>query len=294
MRGVGVASGAITFVNALPTGIGAAAAVTLGVEAEVELELGGHQVPHAVTIAPPSDTPLVRAAFAAGVERFAPGHSVSARIRIQSSIPPACGLKSSSAVSGAVLAAVARAVGRSTDPLALARISADLSQKIGLSATGAFDDAYAALEGGAVVTDNARRMVLWAGEAPSGLTVLLWIPSATHRPSSEWRERFRARAPEARPAVDAALAGDLLGAMGRNTELVESVMGYYEYEELRQRLAARGASASGVSGLGPALAILLSPECVGEVRATLASAGGEVRAVDFRPSPGPSAGEEAS
>ncbi|MFZ0699266.1 MAG: shikimate kinase [Thermoplasmata archaeon] len=293
MRGIGTASGAITFVNALPTGIGAAAAVTLAVEAEVELDLEGRHGSSAITILPPSDTPLVRAAVAAGVERFAHGRSPSARVRVRSSIPSACGLKSSSAVSGAVLAGVARAAGVPAEPATLARMSADLSQKIGLSATGAFDDAYASLAGGAVITDNAARAVLWSGEAPSGLTVLLWIPSSTHRPSTGWHERFRARAAEARPAVDAALGGDLLGAMELNTELVESVLGY-EYGDLRRRVAERGAIASGVSGLGPAVAVLVPPECADRVRAALASGGGEIRAVDFRPRARTGATPEAS
>ncbi len=282
MHGVAAASGAITFVNALAAGIGAAAAVTLGVEAEVDLDLEQRHGPGAITIAPPSDTPLVRGAVEVGLERFAPGGAPSVQVRIRSSIPSACGLKSSSAVSGAVLAAVARAVGVDADAATLARMSADLSQRIGLSATGAFDDAFAALAGGAVITDNAARAVLWSGEAPGGLTVLLWIPSARHRPSTEWHDRFRARAAEARPAIDAALRGDLLGAMERNTELVESILGY-DYGQIRRQLAERGATASGVSGLGPALAVLAPPEREDAVRNTLASRGGEVRAANFRP-----------
>ncbi|NNN17353.1 MAG: shikimate kinase [Thermoplasmata archaeon] len=282
MHGVATASGAITFVNALATGIGAAAAVTLDVEAEVDLEVDRRPGPGAITIAPPSDTPLVRAAVGAALERFAAGGTPTVQVRIRSSIPPACGLKSSSAVSGAVLAAVARAVGVATDAATLARMSADLSQRIGLSATGAFDDAFAALAGGAVITDNAARAVLWSGEAPTGLAVLLWIPTARHRPSTEWHDRFRARAAEARPAIDAALGGDLVRAMERNSELVESVLGY-DYGELRRCLAERGATASGVSGLGPALVVLAAPERAEAVRNALASRGGEVRGVEFRP-----------
>jgi len=282
MHGVGTASSAITFVNALPIGIGSAAAITLGVEAEVHLDLeAGHRGP-SVTIAHPSDTPLVRASVAAGVEHFLPGRTPSARVHIRSSIPSARGLKSSSAVSGAVLAAIARAAGAPVDPVVLARLSADLAQKIGLSATGAFDDAYASLAGGAVVSDNAARTLLWTGEPPAGLAVLLWIPAGTHRPSAEWRERFRVRAAEARPAVEAALAGDLLGAMGRNTELVESVLGY-DYTNLRRQLERMGAAASGVSGLGPTLAVLVAPEQAERVQAVISPRGGEVRRVDFRP-----------
>ncbi len=282
MHGIGTATGAITFVNALPTDIGSAAAVLMGVEAEVHLDLdAGHRTP-GVTITRPSDTPLVRASVAAGMEHFLRGRTPSVRVHIRSSIPSARGLKSSSAVSGAVLAAIARAAGAPVDPVHLARLSADLAQKIGLSATGAFDDAYASLAGGAVVSDNAARTVLWTGEPPAGLTVLLWIPPGTHRPSPEWRERFRARAAEARPAVEAALAGDLLGAMERNTELVESVLGY-DYADLRHQLRRSGAAASGVSGLGPSLAVLVAPERVESVRAVIAPRGGEVRMVDFRP-----------
>lgn len=280
MRGVGEAYGAITLVNALPTGRGAAAAVELTSTAIATLRPAQDPTEPSIQIAAEQWSPLVEAAAHRALSEFPPPSTSTLTLEIQSGIPVARGLKSSSAVSSALVAAVARASGHRVDAPTVARLSADVSQGIGLSATGAFDDAFASIAGGCALTDNPTRTVLARPHLPDDIEVILWIPRATHGPSVEWHERFRARREEGQAAVDAALEGDLWEAMERNTALVEDVMGY-RYAALRDSLREAGAVASGVSGLGPTLATLVPRGAARPVLDLLPRESTEIRTVRF-------------
>ncbi|MGI0132509.1 MAG: shikimate kinase [Thermoplasmata archaeon] len=283
MIGIGTSSGAITIVNALFTGLGAAAAVSLPVEARVELterpvdELG------AVTIDPPSASPLARESIVEGLRRFAPDRAFDARLSVRSSIPPSRGLKSSSAIATAVLSAVARALGAAPPTGQLATYAADVGERVGLSATGAFDDALASIGGGAVVTENRERRLVRRIDPDPDSSVLLWIPRATHRPSPTWAPAFARKAAPGRAAADLARRGEFLPAILRNTELVEEVMGYADYRALREELRRQGARGAGVSGMGPTLAVIAPADRIARLRGVLPPSPGEALTVDFRP-----------
>lgn len=253
MHGVGRASAAITVVNALPTGVGCAVGIGLYATAEVHVRPTRRLHRPTLEIPPEVRTPLVEEALRAGLARYFASVPSDATLSLHSEIPVARGLKSSSAVACAVLSAVAQAAHATVAPIEIARVSADVAQETGVSATGALDDALAGLSPGFVVTDNHRRTILREGVVDTEWEAALFVPATPHRPSPEWSAAFRARAEEGARAVAAAREGEWWAAMERNTELVESVMGY-PYAELRQTLRKEGALASGVSGLGPTLA----------------------------------------
>jgi shikimate kinase len=278
MKGVGRATGAITFVNALATGVGSAAGVALDLEAAVELHPVGAS--GGLVIPPDSDSPLVRATADAALRAWAPGRPWSGRLSIRSGIPLAKGLKSSSAVSGAVARAIAAALQVLVTNEEVGRLSADVSQAIGLSATGAFDDALATLEPGVHVTENGPRRRIRTDALDPSWQVILWIPHHTHLPSPVYRDRFRELAAEGRAAEEAARRGDALGAMAANTEIVERAVGY-SYHELREEVERRGALAAGVSGLGPALAVITPPERISVILRCLPPGEGEVLVTRF-------------
>jgi shikimate kinase len=281
MRGVGSATAAITVVNALFTGVGAAAAVDLRMTAEVELEPGA---PANLTVAPECDSPLARATLADACRRYGGSDRFGARLQLTSAIPVSKGLKSSSAVGIAVGRAVCHALGVPASPEALAKGSADVAQAIGLSATGAFDDAMASAAGGVVVTENTARTVLARGVFPDDSSVLVWPGAGTHAPSPHWHDRFRAAAVAARPAIGSAGRGDWVAAMESNSELVESIVGY-DYAEVRRKLRVAGAVGSGVSGLGPALATVVPRENLALVRRSHPAGADQLLALEFvRPS----------
>ncbi len=280
MHGIGHASSAVTIVNALSTGIGCAAGISLIAAAEVDLEHAGPG--GQIRVESGSDTPLVRSALMGALRRLEPNSDFTVSLVLRSQIPPSKGLKSSSAVSAAIIASVANALHRRLSTIEIAALSAEISQAIGLSATGAFDDALAGLQPGIVVTDNPRRSVLREAPVDDGWEVVLWIPHGSHRASTEWRDRFAARSAEGRAPADAALAGDFLNAMTRNTELVEKIVGY-SYRGLREELRRRGALASGVAGLGPTLAAIVPKERSTEVLHALPAGRGDRLTVSFMP-----------
>lgn len=255
MRGVGRGWAAISIVNALFTGVGAAAAIGIPATSTAEIAPVPTGRPGRVSIAPECDTPLVRACVREGLRRFGPG-DVDGQVRVDSAIPVAKGLKSSSAVSVAVLRALAAASGHELPSESVAALSAEVSVAVGVSATGAFDDAASSATGGVVVTDNASCRVKVRGSLDPDWSVVLWTPAGTHAPSPDWAARFRAKKGAALAAVEAAERGEWLAALEANTELVERVMGY-DYRPLRRALERLGALGSGVSGLGPTLATLV-------------------------------------
>ena len=281
MRGVGTSRAAISVVNALPLGVGAALAVEWPARVAATLDRDA-PTGRAPTVRPrSSSTPIVRTAATAAQLRF--GASGRLTLTVRSTIPVRKGLKSSSAVGTAVVQATARAAGLDPPPEDLARLVAEVGRSSGQSATGAFDDALAGAAGGGVVTDNAADRCLRRFDPGPGLSAVLWIPARRHPPSPTMVARFR-RDPElAHRAADAAVHGDWRTAMVANSELVESVMGY-RYAPLREAALRAGAIAAGVSGLGPAFAAVVPSGRSRAVLRTLPSGRGVRRTVPlYRP-----------
>lgn len=255
MIGAARTTGAISITNALPAGLGCAIGIDLPVEARVRLTRGGTAPEPTIEILEEARTPLVEAALRDAISAYFPETHAVATLVLRSDIPPARGLKSSSAVSTAILLATARAAGRDPDALEIARRSAAVGVRCGVSATGALDDALAGLVPGFVLADNLRGEVLRRWNVEPELGVALYVPSLPHPPSPDMRAAFAGERPRGELAARAAYEGDWARAMQLNSEIVERTMGY-RYEGLRRRLEAKGAVASGVSGLGPALAVI--------------------------------------
>ncbi len=266
MRGTARTTAAISFVNALFTGVGSAAAVSLSVDATVELTPARGTA--RIEFDPACDTPLARAALGAALRRFAPDRDLDVTVAVRSEIPPARGLKSSSAVSAAIISATARAAGQRPPEVDVARISAEVARTAGISATGALDDALAAVGGGAVVTDTSGGRVLRRDSLPPDWGVVLYVPREHHLPSTRWADAFAHRASEGRAAADLARAGHYLKAMERNTELVEGIVGL-DYRPLRRELERQGALGCGVSGMGPTLAAVGPSDRLARLHAAL-------------------------
>jgi shikimate kinase len=255
LRGVATARAAISIVNALPLGIGAAVGIEWPAHATARFDDDRPYTSRALVEPPASSTVIVHAAARAARQRFSGPKPGRLRLVVRSTIPVARGLKSSTAVGSAVALATARACGREPAPSEIARIVAEVGRTTGVSATGAFDDALAGLTPGGVVTDNRRDRELRRFTFEPDVAVALWVPDRTHPRSPRVRARFRGQPQLAHRAVDAALDGDWAGAMEANSTLVETAMGY-RYAALRERLRGAGATACGVSGLGPTFAVL--------------------------------------
>ncbi|RQG90010.1 shikimate kinase [Natrarchaeobius halalkaliphilus] len=161
MDGRAVAPAAGTVLNALATGTGAAFAIDLETTATVDLTDTGEIVGEIVG-RPDADTSLVERCVELTIETHAESagldeSAVGARVRTESDVPMASGLKSSSAAANATVLATldALAVVDSVDRIDACRLGVQAARDAGVTVTGAFDDASASMLGGVTVTDNA-------------------------------------------------------------------------------------------------------------------------------------------
>lgn len=273
MIGTARSHAAVTIVNALPTGVGCALGIGLAVEARVTLRPSAPAAEPRHRYSRGAGTPVVREALRLALDAFGDDRPQSAAVELRSEIPPARGLKSSSAVATAVVRATARAFGVEPDLVDVARIAAGAGRTAGVSATGALDDALAGLASGFWVADCRGGRVLRHAAADAGWKIALYVPRTKHAPSPTWAASFELRKIEGAAAVDQALAGNWWTAMRQNTELVEETM-QYDYSGLRASLREHGALASGVSGMGPTLAAVVDPSHAPQVLECLPVSGG--------------------
>jgi len=280
MMGKARTFGAITITNALPAGIGCAAGIALPVDAEVILDPNRSRDALELEVSPGTQSPVVSESVREGLSRYHTSTGGAVKVSVRSDIPPAKGLKSSSAVSTAVLLALARAAGHEPPPLEIGRCSAEIGRRVGVSVTGALDDALAGLEPGFIVTDNRRDEVLRRTEIDPDWGVVLYIPRQPHPRSPGLAPAFAPESAAGERAARAAMDGDWVKAMRINTELVERAMGY-SYRSLRERLQEHGAIASGVSGFGPTLASIAPSQRLDGIARELPTDDAEKRVVRF-------------
>lgn len=248
MTGHGASHGAGTVVNAMAIGRGGAFGLDFHVAATVEpsdeyvVQTQGHRLnPKAAALA----LECVR------LVQQAAGKTEPVLVTVDSEIPSARGLKSSSAVAIAVLlAACEHHDVEPDDDEEVLGWAAEAGLRSGTSVTGAYDDAAACLLGGLVLTDNNERRLLERRPMPDGLVALVRIPEG-ERPTSEFR---RADLEAARPGAEDAFrlveTGDVPGAMKANTEAYAAL---FDVDvSFVEKARAAGAWAAGLSGTGPA------------------------------------------
>ncbi|SDC94077.1 shikimate kinase [Natrinema hispanicum] len=166
MDGRAVAPAAGTVLNALATGTGSAFAIDLETTATVDLTDDGEIVGE-IADQPDADATLIERCAELTIAEYADAaglddSDVGARVRTESEVPMAAGLKSSSAAANATVLATldALAVADAVDRIDACRLGVRAARDAGVTATGAFDDASASMLGGVTVTDNTSDALL--------------------------------------------------------------------------------------------------------------------------------------
>jgi shikimate kinase len=242
--------GAATIVNAIATGMGAAFGISI--EADSSVSLSGSRTKLAYE-GPKEGEDLVLGCVRA-VGLASGRHVGTGTVRVESEIPISRGLKSSSAVSNAVVLASARALETDLEDLDLINLGIDESIKTGVTITGAFDDACACFLGGVVVTDNKARAILKRSTLDSDITVVLHVPDHMISKDSVKGLDYSPIKDKVREAVRLALRGEYFKAMEINSKAYARVLGLSE--DVADAARAKGAIAAGISGTGPATAII--------------------------------------
>jgi len=263
MKGEALSHGAVTIVNAIANGMGAAFGIDLFTKARVRLTSDpGVRV---VMEDEREDTRLVELCVRKVLDMY--GQEMGAEVSTESNIPISRGLKSSSAAANAVVMATLRALSMEIDPLDAVRLGTRSAIEAGVSVTGAFDDAAASMLGGVVLTDNRNEIIIKRDRMPKDLRVLLHVPEFKIRKGGLPLESIRSMTGPVQMAFEMALKGEYFWSMTLNGICHSLALG------LDQRLALEalrhGALAAGLSGTGPATAILAGREKVDELLESL-------------------------
>ncbi|MFC6825776.1 shikimate kinase [Halopelagius fulvigenes] len=247
MHGRAVALGAGTVLNALATGVGSAFAIDAETTATVELDDSG-TVAGEVAEDAEADTRLIERCVELAVERYGDGAEYGGRVRTESEVPMAAGLKSSSAAANASVLAAAAALGVDPDREEACRLGVRAARDTGVAVTGAFDDASASMLGGVTVTDNREDELLARDEVE--WDVLVWTPDERAYSADADVERCENVAPMAELVADLAVEGRYAEAMTVNGLAFSAALGFPADPAVEAMPHAAGVS---LSGTGPSV-----------------------------------------
>jgi shikimate kinase len=251
-RGYGKASGAGTIINAIATSKGSAFGIDLWTYAEVELGADFKGIKGEIEWAGKkhaADTRLIERCVELVLKQF--DLPLRAYVKTNSEIPIGSGLKSSSAAANAAVVAALDAIGEEAKEkigvLDAIQIGVDAALDVGVSITGAFDDACASALGGIVITDNKNRELLKRVEKDSA--VLIFVPQKTAFTADTDVHRSRLIAPWVSRAYELALEGRFEEAMTLNGFLYCAALRFDP--ELMLKALECGVQGVSLSGTGP-------------------------------------------
>jgi len=253
-----ISHGAITIVNAMATGRGAAIGIQLWTKAKVEITNDAGCISGRILSDTRENDALLRLTVNRVLRRYGLHRKLGAYVETTSNIPIAVGLKSSSAASNAVALATVAALRKRVNYLEVLRLAVKSSFDAGVTLTGAFDDASACLLGGLVVTDNIKNEILQHSRHISGsdsLRVVIYVPSGKKYSGSVNRFGFRKIKDLVNLAHAEAIKGNYSFSMTLNGIAYCKAFGY-DTSPVTDALR-EGALAASLSGKGPAIAAIV-------------------------------------
>jgi shikimate kinase len=262
-----IVHGAISIVNAIATGKGSALGISLKVTAEVELQKG-----HGLRfITGRNGDRLIKNI----IQKTIPKETIESNmisIRVDSEIPIGYGLKSSSAVSNAIVLACSQ-IAREEDinDNTILEVAALSSLEAKVSLTGAYDDATACYFGGFTVTDNYSRRLIRKERAPENLYAIIILPSSTTRGDVR---KLRNLSDIFIDAFRFAESGQYWKAMKLNGVLASAALS----SSYAPAMAAmeHGALSASISGNGPSIAAVANEDAIEPIVGALSKYDGEI------------------
>ena len=237
--------GAVSIVNAIATGKGS----TLGIDTFVETTLtkkdgkGIHITSENKTISSRLINKLI--------ENMIPKKildNTKLELDFKSNIPTGYGLKSSSAISSAVVLSCAKAFGKTMSDEEILKLGAKTSIQAKVSITGAYDDACACHFGGFNVTDNLKMQLLNRELAPKELQAIVFLPKSRKRGNLKKLKNFKNAFEQ---SWQLAKNSDYWNAAILNGIATTSILN--SEPNLIMKLMEKGALCATISGNGPSL-----------------------------------------
>ncbi len=269
-----VSYGAVTIVNAMATGKGAAVGIKLWTRAKVTLTSRAGLITERNLSDPKEKGGLAEATVKRVFRRFGYSKRLGAIVETQSNIPIAAGLKSSSAASNAIALACVKALGRKTEDIEVVKLGVEASLSAGVTLTGAFDDACACYFGGVVITDNLKRRILKRFKPGTRLRVLVHVPKQKLYTHDVDPAPLREIKPIIRVAFREALRGDYWNSLTLNGLAYSTAFGFNTTSTMTALNA--GAVAAGLTGKGPAVVAIVRESDKENVRAVWRRLGGRI------------------
>jgi shikimate kinase len=273
-KATAIAHGAATIVNAIALGKGAAFGVDLWTKAEVRLTNEPTIITAEITSDPNENTLLIEKTVTRVLKKFRLEKNFGAKVKTNSTIPIAKGLKSSSAAANATALATTAALGKNMSDLEILNIGVEAAFDAKVTVTGAFDDAYASYFGGTVITDNINRKIIKQKPLAEDLTILFHVPNQKAYTADSNVNRLKNIRPLVEIAYEKALEGKIWEALTLNGLIYSSA------QNLNATIAidalAAGALAAGLCGKGPAVTTVVANDKVDSVKAALQNYKGEI------------------
>ena len=237
--------GAVSIVNAIATGKGS----TLGIDTFVEITLtkkegkGIHITSENKSISSRLINKLI--------ENMIPKKildNTKLELDFKSNIPTGYGLKSSSAISSAVVLSCAKAFGKTMSDDDILKLGAKTSIQTKISITGAYDDACACHFGGFNVTDNSKMRLLHREIAPKDLQAIIFLPKSRKRGNLKKLKEFKDAFEK---SWQLAKNSDYWNAAILNGIATSSILN--SEPNLIMKLMEKGALCATISGNGPSI-----------------------------------------
>ena len=273
-RAVAISHGAATIINAIATGKGAALGVDLWTKAAVELTDEAGHVDVSIRSDSSENPMLAQKTVGRILKYFSLEGEFGAKVETQSNIPVAKGLKSSSAAANAIALATIAALDASLDDVTVVKLGVDGALDAKVTITGAFDDACASYFGGIVITDNIERKIVKCFEPTESPAVLFYVPPKKAYTVNSNVKRMKGMASAVKIAYNEALKGNYWAALTLNGLIYSSAIGYDPSPAVDALTA--GAIASGLSGTGPAVTVIVPKEKVDAIKEVLQNREGKI------------------
>ena len=255
--GTGQAHGACSLLHAAGTGYGASIALDLPIIVKALDRPSKRQLEDSDDVLPA----VVEAWVSNGLALPEGLEANDIHWAVASKIPQNRGLKSSAALSVAGIKALCEATNTDLSDFEIVSLSSQAQVNAGVSITGSIDDSWACLtKGWRLINANAEDIesgVVMSGPGPNPDDWIVLIAARDERKSRPELENFAPLFQEFEKALIALQQGEILNCLTINGRAVCSVTNDLQGRRIANDAFINGARASGVTGSGPAVVIII-------------------------------------
>ena len=264
---------AISIVNAIATGKGAALGISKKVNVEMETSHGNGIVIEV------ENKSMSSRLINKVIEKIVSKNELAKtklKISLDTEIPTGYGLKSSSAISTAVAMVCAKLFKPRMSDFEILNAGVKASIETKVSLTGAYDDACACYYGGFVVTDNRNKKIVHSEKCLNRVSAVIFIPKSRKRGNIR---KLKASSDVFDKAWNLAKKSDYWNAMILNGLTTSTILS--SEPKIIPKLLENGALGASVSGNGPSIAAIVKNNAVSKIKNVFSSLDGKITVAEI-------------